>query len=256
MKVIWKGSIAFGLVNIPINLYSAIEARGIKTKLLYKKNLSPIRYKRWCDDCKKEVPWEDIVKGFEIGEDEFVVMTQKELDAIKPEKSKAVDIVEFIEIQQIDPIYFNSHYYIGPEKSEEKAYFLFKEILEKTGKMAVGQFIMHEKMHTCAIESYREGLLLTTLNYGYEIRDISEIKELKKKPKLSKQELELAEKLIEKISVKKFDINIFKDTFHDHLVEMLKKKEKGQKITVEKKERPTKTKEENLISALKASLKK
>lgn len=254
MKVIWKGSIAFGLVNIPINLYSAIEARGIKTKLLYKKNLSPIRYKRWCDGCKKEVPWEDVVKGFEIGEDEYIVMTQKELESIKPDKSKAVDIVEFIEIQQIDPIYFNSHYYIGPEKSDEKAYFLFKEILEQTGKMAVGQFIMHEKMHTCAIESYREGLLLTTLNYGYEIRNISEIKELKAKPKLSKQELELAKKLIEKITVKKFDITIFKDTFHDSLVELLKKKEKGQKITIEKKEQP-KTKEENLIAALKASLK-
>ncbi len=254
MKVIWKGSISFGLVNIPINLYSAIEARGIKTKLLYKKNLSPIRYKRWCDGCKKEVPWEDVVKGFEIGEDEFVVVSQKELNAMKPEKSKAVDIVEFIEIEQIDPIYFNSHYYIGPEKADEKAYFLFKEILEQTEKMAIGQFIMHEKMHTCAIESYREGLLLTTLNYGYEIRDISEIKELKKKPNLSKQELELAKKLIDKITVKKFDINIFRDTFHDSLVTMLKKKEKGEKIMVEKKKEP-KVKEENLIAALKASLK-
>lgn len=255
MKVIWKGSLAFGLVNIPINLYSAIEARGIKTKLLYKKNLSPIRYKRWCDGCKKEVTWEDVVKGFEIGEDEYVVMTQKELEAIKPEKSKAIDIVEFVEYQQVDPIYFNSHYYIGPEKADEKAYFLFKEVLEQTNKMAIGQFIMHEKMHTCAVESYREGLLLTTLNYGYEIRDISEIKELKNKPpKLSKQELELAKKLIDKITVKKFDINIFKDTFHEHLVDMLKKKGKGQKIEVEKKAQP-KTKEENLIAALKSSLK-
>lgn len=254
MKTIWKGSISFGLVNIPIKLYSAIETKGTKTKLLYKKNLSPIRYKRWNDESNKEIPWADIVKGIEIGEDEFVVMSQKELEAIRPEKSKAIDIVEFVDIQQIDPIYFNSHYYIAPEKAKEKAYFLLKEVLHQTSKMAIGQFAMHEKMHTCAIESYKEGLLLTTLNYGYEIRDISEIEELKKKPKLSKQELTLAKQLIDKITVKEFNIDIFKDTFHESLMEIIKKKAKGQKITIEKQEQP-KTKEKNLIAALKASLK-
>lgn len=255
MKIIWKGSIAFGLVNIPIKLYSAIEAKGTKMKLLYKKDLSPIRYKRWSDESKKEVPWADIVKGVEIGENEYVVVSPKELEAIKPERSKAIDIVEFVDTQQIDPVYFNSHYYIAPEKAKEKAYFLLKEILQQTSKMAIGQFAMHEKMHTCAIESYKEGLLLTTLNYGYEIRDISEIGELQQKPKLSKQELALAKQLIDKITVKKFDIDIFKDTFHESLIKMVKKKKKGEKtITIEKKEEP-KLKEKNLIAALKASLK-
>lgn len=255
MKAIWKGSISFGLVDIPIRLYSAIETKGTHMKLLYKKDLSPIRYKRWSDKSKKEVPWEDIVKGVEIGEDEYVVLSQKELESIKPERSKAIDIVEFINKSQLEPIYFNSHYYLAPEKAKEKAFFLLKEILEQTEKVAIGQFAMHEKLHTCAIESYNEGLLLTTLNYGYEIRDISEIKELQPKPKLTKQELALAKQLIDKITVKQFDINVFKDTFHESLMKMVKKKESGEKvITIEEKEKP-KAKEKNLIASLKASLK-
>lgn len=254
MKTIWKGSISFGLVNIPIKLYSAIEERGVKMRLLYKKNLSPIRYKRWSDKSGKEIAWEDIVKGVEVGEDEFIVLTRAEIEAIKPERSKTVEIIEFVDAVQVDPIYFNSHYYIAPDKPKEKAFFLLKEILGQTMKMAIGQFIMREKMYTCAIESYREGLLLTTLNYGYEIKDISAIEELKEKPKLSKQELELAKQLIDKISVKKFNINDFKDDFHESLMTIIKKKEKGKTIVIPKKKEP-KVKEENLIAALKASLK-
>lgn len=254
MKTLWKGSISFGLVNIPIKLYSAIEERGVKMRLLDKKNLSPIRFKRWSDKSGKEIAWEDIVKGVEVGEDEYIVISKTELEAIKPEKSKAVDIVEFVEAVQIDPIYFHSHYYIGPDKAKEKSFFLFKEVLEQTKKMAIGQFVMREKMYTCAIESYREGLLLTTLNYGYEIKDISKIEELKEKPKLSKQELELAKQLIDKISVKTFDINEFKDDFHESLMKVIKKKAKGQTVVIHKKKEP-KVKEENLIAALKASLK-
>lgn len=254
MKTIWKGSISFGLVNIPIKLYSAVEEKSIQMKLLYKKNLTPIHYIRWNEESETEVPWEDIVKGIEVKEDEFVVVTKEELASIRPEKSKLVDIVEFVDAKQIDPIFFNSHYYIAPDKAKEKAFFLFKEVLHQTGKVAVGQFVLHEKMHACAIESYREGLLLTTLNYGYEIKDISKIEELKEKPKLTKQELELAKQLIDKISVKQFNIYDFEDTFHDSLMELIKKKEKGQKITIPKKEK-TKAKEENLIAALKASLK-
>lgn len=254
MKTIWKGSISFGLVNIPIKLYSAVEERDTKMRLLDKKNLAPIHFIRWNNESNKEVPWDDIVKGIEVKDDEFVVLTKEELASIRPEKSKLVDIVEFVDAKQIDPIFFNSHYYVAPDKAKEKAFFLLKEILHQTGKVAVGQFVMHEKMHTCAIESYREGLLLTTLNYGYEIRDISTIEELKEKPKLTKQELELAKQLIDKISVKHFNIYDFEDTFHDSLMELIKKKEKGQTITILK-EKKSKAKEENLIAALKASLK-
>lgn len=253
MKTIWKGSISFGLVNIPIKLYSAIEERGVKMRLLNKKDLSPIRYKRWSDKSGKEIAWEDIVKGVEVGEDEFIVISKAELEAMKPGGAKDVHIVEFVDAIQIDPIYFNSHYYIGPDKAKDKAFFLFREILEQTKKMAIGQFVMREKMYTCAIESYRQGLLLSTLNYGYEIKDISKIEELKEKPKISKQELALAKQLIDKITVKTFDINEFKDDFHESLMKIIKKKAKGQTIVIDKKEKP-KVKED-LIAALKASLK-
>lgn len=254
MKPIWTGALSFGLVNIPIKLYSAIQERGVKMTLLYKKNLSPIRYKRWCDGCVKEVAWEDIVKGVEVGDGEYVIVTPQEIEGIKPEKSKGIEIIEIVDVDKINPIYFHSHYYMGPERVKEKAFFLFKEVLKQSGKMAIGQFVMREKMYTCSIESYRDGLLLSTLHYGYEIRDIYEIKELKSKPKLAKQELGLAKQLIEKITVKDFNINDFKDTFYESLKALIKKKAKGEKIIIEKKEK-VKVKEENLIKALKASLK-
>ena len=157
-------------------------------------------------------------------------------------------------MHQPDPIYFNTHYYVGPDTAKEKSYFLFKEILMQTAKVAIGRFVMREKEYVCAIESYKSGLLLTTLSYNYEIRDINSIEELQEKPKLSPQEIKLAELLIDKIYIKRFDMDKFTDTFAKELKKIIDKKQKGKTITIEKKELPV-AKEENLIAALKASLK-
>lgn len=254
MRPIWGGFLTFGLVNIPIKLYSAVESRAVKMRLLHKEKLSPIRYKKWCDDCNKEVKNEEITKGVEVGKNQFVVLEKEELDSIKPEKSQSIEILEFIDLVQLDPIYFNSHYYIGPERAKEKTFFLFKSALQETAKVAIGKFVMRQKEHICSILSYKSGLLLTTLNYSYEINDIDTIEELKDKPKLTEQELSLAEQLINKIYKKEFDITRYKDTFADSLKRIVQKKLKGEVITLEKKAIPE-TPEKNLIEALKASLK-
>ncbi|HYD03900.1 MAG TPA: Ku protein [Alphaproteobacteria bacterium] len=255
MKSIWKGSIAFGLVNIPIKLYSAIEQKAFKMRLLHKDKLSPIRYKKWCDECTEEVAQEDIVKGVEVSKGEYVVLDDEELKAIRPEKSSRIEVIEFIGSNQIEPIYFDSHYFAGPEKPKDKTYFLFKEALSQTAKIAIGKFVMREKEYLCAIESYKNGILVTTLNYGYEIRDINELEDLKERPKISNAELDLAKELIRKIEVDEFDVSKFKDTFQQEMQKIVKKKAKGETITIEKTESVKRTKEENLIEALKASLK-
>ena len=255
MKSIWKGSISFGLVNIPVKLYSSIEPKTFKMRMLHKKKLSPIRYKKWCNDCDKEVAFEDIVKGVEVNKDEYIILNEEELKSVKPEKSNRIEIVEIIASQQIDPIYFNSHYFVGPEQAKDKTYFLFREVLQQTAKTAIGRFVMREKEFVCAIQSYREGLLLTTLNYGDEIRPISKIDDLAEKPKISKVELDLAKQLINKIETNEFDIDKFEDSYKIELQKLVNKKAKGETIIISEPKREPRTKEENLIEVLKASLK-
>jgi DNA end-binding protein Ku len=253
MKSIWNGSISFGLVNIPIKLYSAIESKSFSFRMLDKKTQSPIKYKRVAEKSGKEVPWAEIVKGIEIAKGKFFVPTKEQLDAIKPEKSDSIDIVEFVDQDQIDPVYFNSHYYVGPAKEKEKTYFLFKEILQNTARTALGRFVMREKEYVCTIKAYKEGLLLTTLNYSYEVRDIKEVDNMLSAPKIGKPELQLAQELINKLYKTQFNIEQFKDTFADEMEKIMKKAAKGEVIEaakVTKKER----KEDNLIAALKASL--
>jgi DNA end-binding protein Ku len=253
MKVIWKGSISFGLVNIPVRLYAAVEPQTKGFRMLHKKDKVPIQYKRWCPKHKREVAWGDIVKGVEMGKNKYVVLEKEELDMLKPKSTDAIEIVQIIDAWQIDPIYFGHHYFIGPDSEKEKAYFLFKQVMEQCAKAALGRFVMHEKEYVCAIESYKEGLLLTTLNYAHEIRSISHIDYLADAPAIKKQELDLAMQLIEKLEKKEFDITEFQDTYWDELKALIKKKVKGAAIVV--KQKPAKAaKEKNLIEALKASL--
>ena len=253
MKAVFKGYISFGLVNVPVKLYSAVEARAINFRLLHKKDNSPIHYKRICNQCKQEVAWKDVVKGVEYAKNKFFPVPPETLEKLKPEKSDYIDIVEFVDANAIDPIYFDKHYFVAPEKQKEKAYFLFREVLQATAKIAVGRMVMREKEYVIAIESYKKGMLLTTLNYAYEIRDINKIEELKTAPKLTAEQLNLAKELINKLYEEEFDINKFKDTFAEQLKEVIKKMAKGRKIKIKK---AKKLKKQPLMKALKASLEK
>jgi DNA end-binding protein Ku len=253
MSVIWTGSLSFGLVNIPIRLYAAVESQTKEFRLLHKKDKVPIQYKRWCPKHKQEVAWEDIVKGLEIQKNKYYVFEKEELEKLKPKRTDTIDIVEIIDAWQIDPIYFDHHYFIGPDSEKEKAFFLFKHVMEECAKAAIGRFVMRDKEHVCAIESYKKGLLLTTLNYDYEIRDIKKVEFLEDPPALKQQEIKLAMQLIEKLEKKEFDISEYKDTFMDELKALVKKKTKGELVEVKFQTKKPK-KEKNLIEALKASL--
>jgi DNA end-binding protein Ku len=247
MKAVWSGSLAFGLVNVPVKLYSAINPKELGFRILCSDCNTPLRYKRWCPKCKKEVAWEKVVKGLEVSKGVIVPITKEKLEKLKPEKSDVADIIEFIDQHAIDPIYYNKHYYIAPAKEKEKAYFLLKEVMQAAAKGAVGKIVMREKEHACYIESYKSGMLLTTLNYSYEIRNISQIPELKIKPALKKEEEELAKELIKKYYKSKFDIKEFKDTFSEKLLGLVK----GKKLRAA----PKVEKPKSLMQALKASVK-
>lgn len=256
MKSIWSGTISFGLVQIPVQLLSAIQAHRFGFKVLHKVCNTPLSYERWCPHCNKKVDWDDTVKGLPTGEGSYYVFSQEDIKELKPERTDTIDIISFVERDLVPDIYLDSHFYIAPDRKGAKSFTLFLEALADTGLVAIGRFVMRDKDYMCLIEPYENGLLLTTLNYEYEIRPVSEIETLKKAPKVTQAEVNLAKQLIKQMTKKKFDISKYKDTF----IEQLKKELKSKKRTAPqgaKKTRlkvPEKHKKEDLITALKGSL--
>ncbi|MCA9388178.1 Ku protein [Candidatus Berkelbacteria bacterium] len=247
MRSIWTGSLVLGLVNIPIKLFSVIEQRSISFRLLDDKDYEPIRYQRVSEKTGQVVDWENIVKGFEVTPGKFYVLSRENIKKLKPTKSDAIQIIEFINKDQVDEIYFNKNYYLAPKEEGRKAFFLFKKALEEAGKVAIANFVMREREHYCMIEPHGKGILITTLFYQEEIRSMDEIAELEgAAPKLTADEMELARLIIDKKTHKSFDISKFKDEFSDNLI----KATKGKKI-----EQKEIKKSPNLIEALKASVK-
>src|SRR5690606_16621788 len=251
MRSVWNGSISFGLVSIPIKLYSAVSSRTVGFKLLCKKCMTPIHYERHCEGCEGPVDWDDTIKALPLGDGQFLPFTKEELDSIRPEKTDRIEIVEFIDVSEIQPLYYDRFYFCAPTKKTERAYFLFRNVLEDAGKVAVGRFVMREREYVAAIQPHGPGLLLSTLNYSYEIRDINELDVLSDPPKLKKQEIDLAKKLVDQLTADEFELEEFRDEFADRLEEMMEKKEK---ITVEEAPEEQPFDEDSLMEALQASL--
>lgn len=251
MRSVWNGSIAFGLVSIPIKLYSAVSQRSIGFKLLCKKCMTPIHYERRCEGCDDPIEWNDTLKALDLGDGQYLPFTQEELSAIKPEKTDRIEIVEFVAADEVEPIYYDKFYFCGPAKKTERSYFLLKQVLEDSEQVAIGRFVMREREYVAAIQSYGAGLLLSTLNYSYEIRNIEDVETLKEAPKLKKEELELARKLVDQLKEDELNLEEFKDEFAERLQQMIEKKEK---IIVEETGEEKAFDEESLMEALQASL--
>lgn len=254
MKPSWKGSLTFGLVDINVELYSAIAPHIIGFKLLHSTCLKPITYHRWCAHCKKEVAWEEIEKGIQLKDGTFFVLTPANLKKLKPKRTENIAITEFVDAQAIDPILFNEHYYVAPSPTayQQHAFFLFASAMTDLNKVAIGQFVMRDKEYVVAIRPYKNILLLTTLNYAYEVKKLAVIDELKE-PKIAVKELKLAEQLIASLSENKFDIKKYKDTFATELVKKISKLKKGIAIPTQKKA-IEKSKEPSLLKTLEESI--
>jgi DNA end-binding protein Ku len=259
MKAIWSGGIAFGLVNIPIKLYSVAQREVLGFRMLCGKCKTPIEMKRWCPHCKKDVTWNNVLKGFELSKGHYFVLTQDALRALKPEKTDTVNIIAFVDAYRVDPVYFDAHYYAAPGQAQQ-AYTLFSHALGASDKVAIGQFVMRDRSHLCMIQNYHTGLLLTTLHYAYEVRPVDKIAEFnKKEAPVTSAELKLAQQLIAQLTKKSFDITIYKDTFAQELKEAIKKKSGGKIVSIaqeQKKESSRRVKKEPsaLMDVLRASL--
>lgn len=221
--------------------------------MLHKEDKAPVKYKRVCSKCGTEVDWGDIVKGVEVGKDNYYVITKEELEELKPKKDNMLKIEEFINRDQIDIIYKDRSYFIGPTKGGERAYYLLKDALEKNNKAGIGKFVMREKEYIASIISYKKGLLLNILHYEKNVRSIDRVPNIDSEIELNEKEKKLAQELITKLTSDSFDISKYEEEFTKNLMDAIKNKMEGEKIKI-KKEKTEKT--EDLIEALKASVTK
>jgi DNA end-binding protein Ku len=259
-RAIWKGSISFGLVNIPIQVFSATQKDEYTSFNQLCDKGHRIKYKKWCPVEEREVPWSEIKKGYEITKNDYVVLEKEEIENIKLKTTNTVEVKEFIESGEFDPIFIEKNYYVGPDagkkKSETsiKAYALFVKILHETGKIAIGKVVLREKEQLVALRAYQRGLVMHQLWYLDEIRPMDEIGGLESLQKIDAKELSLGKALVDNLTTDKFDPGQYSDTYAKELEKIIEAKSKGEKVTINEVEKKTEE-TTDIIEALKASLK-
>jgi DNA end-binding protein Ku len=259
-RAIWKGSISFGLVNIPIQVFSATQKEEYTSFNQLCDKGHKIKYKKWCPVEEREVPWPEIKKGYEISKNDYVVLEKEELDNTKLKTTNTVEVKEFIKSEEFDPIFIEKNYYVGPDPGKKKAeaatraYSLLVKILHETNKIAIGKVVLKEKEHLVALRAYQRGLVMHQLRYLDEIRPMDEIGNLDSLQKVDSKELSLGKTLVENLTTEKFDPGQYSDSYAKELEKLIEAKSKGQKVTIkEVEETPEET--TDIIEALKASLK-
>ncbi|MGZ4034121.1 MAG: non-homologous end joining protein Ku [Bacteroidia bacterium] len=251
MRPIWTGSIGFGLVNIPVKIYSATETSNLDLDMLDKKDHSNIRFKRVNEKTGKEVAWENIVKGYKMPNDEYVVLTEKDFELASAKKTKTIDVTEFVNEADIESVYYETPYYLEPDKSGTRAYALFREALKKSKKVGIATFVMRSKETLAILKATEKVIILNRIRFEEEIRSTDELS-LPGKTDIKTEELKMATMLIEQLTAK-FNIKQYKDTYSAELMKLIKAKSKGIKIK-EPALKVVHSKTKDLMDQLKASL--
>lgn len=255
-RAIWSGSISFGLLNVPVKLYSAVARRGIALREVRESDGARIRHRRVAEGSGEEVPYEEIVKAFEISPDRYVPLGKDELAALDPEKTRAIEVQDFVELGEIDPIYFDSPYYLGPAEGAERAYSLLARAMEESGRVAIARFVFRNKEHLAAIRPAGGVLSLTTMRFADEVVPPAELEDVlpAKEPKVGKREVEMAEQLIESLS-RDFDPAAYRDEYREDLLALIERKAEGKEVlTTPAPEAPTPTRAPDLMAALEESI--
>jgi DNA end-binding protein Ku len=256
MAALWKGSISFGLVNIPVQLYPAVRPGegSVHFRQLRKKDLAPIRYERVSTADDAVVPWSDIVKGYEYAKDKFVVLTPAELKAAAPEASKTIDILDFVKEASIDPRYFDTPYYFRPDRNGEKAYALLRDAIRESGLVGIAKFTLRQKEHLAGIKPMGDALMLEMMRFAHELVDVSDIDFPKaQRAKVTPQEVRMARQLIESLAAE-WNPEKYTDDHYRHLTAMIQAKLKGKKITPARETTAAEPKVLDLMGKLRESL--
>ncbi len=249
---IGSGAISFGLVSIPIKLYSAASSQSISFNLLHAKCGNRIRQQRFCPVCDEVVEREGLVKGYEFAKDQYVRLTDEEIKALEGEASQAIEIAEFVPLAQVDPIYFEKTYYLGPDKGGEKAYRLLADAMAESGKVALAKFVMRGKENLVLVRSAKNGLMLHTMYFADEVRSFEDIGK-GESAKITGAETQLALRLIEELSNDEFNPERYQDEYRQRVLDLINKKAEGKEITIV--EAPAQRAQViDLVAALKESL--
>jgi DNA end-binding protein Ku len=255
-RAIWSGTISFGLLNVPVKLYSAVARRDIALRQIRESDGARIRNRRVAEGTDEEVPYEQIVKAFEIAPDRYVPLSKDEIAALAPEKTRAIEVQDFVELSEIDPIYFDSPYYLGPAQGAEKAYSLLAEAMQRSGKVAIARFVLRNKEHLAALRPSDGVLTLTTMRFADEVVPPSELEDAlpAEPPKAAKREVEMAGQLIDSLSAE-FDPAAYRDEYREELLALIERKADGEEVlSAPAPEEPKPTGAPDLMSALEESI--
>jgi DNA end-binding protein Ku len=256
-RAIWSGSISFGLLNVPVKLYSAVSKQTVRFRELREGDGSRVKHKRVAESDGKEVPYEKIVKGYEYAPDQYVVLTKDELSDLEPQRSRAIEIQDFVDLDDIDPIYFEQPYLLGPDKGAARAYALLVQAMKESRKVAVARFVLRNKEHLAAIRPMDDVLTLTTMRFHDEVTSPSdldgEIFDEEKPKKPDQRELEMAKQLIGSLT-SDFKPAQYRDEYREELLDLLERKAAGKEVVSAPTEEPKPTKAPDLMAALEESL--
>ncbi len=254
-RAIWSGSISFGLLNVPVKLYSAVSKKSVSFRELRESDGSRVRHKRVAEADGAEVDYGDLVKGYEIAPDQYVVITKEELEELDPKKTGAIEIQDFVDLDDIDPIYFDHPYYLGPDKGAEKAYALLVEAMEDSRKVAIARFVLRNRESLAALRPMNGVMTMATMRFADEVVPTSEIEEIlgEEVAKPQKRELDMAKALIDSLTAD-FDADQYHDQYREQLLALIERKAKGESIVSAETEAPAPTKAPDLMAALEESL--
>ena len=254
-RAIWSGTISFGLLNVPVKLYSAVSRKTIRFNELRSSDGARVRHKRVAEGTDEEVAYEDIVKGYEISPDRYVTLTREELAELDPARTRSIDIQEFVDIGEIDPIYFENPYYLGPAEGAEKAYMLLARAMESSGKAAIARFVLRNREHLAAIRAHDGVLTMTTMRFADEVVAPEELDDVlpQEQPKVQKREVEMAQQLIGSLT-SDFDPRAYRDEYREELLSLIEQKADGKEVVTSASEEPEPTKAPDLMAALEESI--
>ncbi len=255
-RAIWSGTISFGLLNVPVKLYSAVARRGISLREIRESDGARIKHRRVAEGTDEEVPYGEIVKAFEVTPDRYVPLSKDEMAAMAPEKTRAIEVQDFVYLDQIDPIYFDSPYYLGPAEGAEKAYSLLAKAMQESGKVAIARFVFRNKEHLAALRPGDGVLTLTTMRFADEVVAPSELEDVlpQSERKVAKKEVEMAEQLIDSLTTE-FDPSAYRDEYREELLSLIERKAEGKDVlTAPATEAPKPTAAPDLMSALEESI--
>jgi DNA end-binding protein Ku len=231
MAAIWKGAITFGLVSIPVELRTAVRADRISFRMLHAEDLSPVKYERVCSQDGEQVPWDEVVKGYEYSKGKYVVLTDEDFERAALEASRAIDILDFVKQEEIDPRYFETPYYLVPQKGGERPYALLREAMRKSSAVGIGKIIIRQKQHLGAVKVVGDALVLELMRFANELVDTSEFS-FPSAEVVKPQELTMAEQLIANLA-EPFSPDKYTDEYRANLMRIIKAKLKGKKVELE-----------------------